>query len=218
MRLGAAGFCVVSGLARGVDSAAHRAALTSGTIAVFAGGLDVVYPTASAELAQNIYAQGLCLSERPMGHMPQARHFPARNRIVSGLSRAVIVVEAAARSGSLLTAGMALDQGREVLAVPGHPFDRRAMGCNMLIRDGAMLVRGAEDVIEAIGPAQTPPKAEASHEGSGRSDSQSASSDTPPAPAQPKRSPASAPSTPAPSTLAPAKDPRTVAALGEQSK
>ncbi|RBI86579.1 DNA-protecting protein DprA [Rhodosalinus halophilus] len=149
--LGEAGFAVVSGLARGVDAAAHDAALAHGTIAVMAGGCDVIYPTENAELARRIEAAGLLLSEQPMGMAPQARHFPARNRIISGLAGAVVVVEAAARSGSLITARTALDQGREVLAVPGHPFDARAAGCNALIRDGARLVRNAEDVIEALG-------------------------------------------------------------------
>lgn len=153
--LGEAGFTIVSGMARGIDTAAHLATLNSGTMAVLGGGVDVIYPAENAKLAEDIAARGLRLSEQPMGMQPQARHFPARNRIISGLARAVIVVEAAARSGSLLTAHGALDQGREVLAVPGHPFDARASGCNMLLRDGATLVRGAEDVIEAIGPAHS---------------------------------------------------------------
>jgi len=157
--LGEAGFIVVSGLARGIDAAAHHAALDTGTIAVQAGGVDVVYPSENTALAEQIAQRGLRLSEQPMGLSPQARHFPARNRIISGLARAVVVVEAAARSGSLITARTALDQGREVLAVPGHPFDARAAGCNLLIRDGARLVRSAEDVLEAIGdlPAQDQP-------------------------------------------------------------
>jgi len=148
--IGADGFAVVSGLARGVDAAAHLAALDTGTIAVLAGGVDVIYPAENAGLAADIARRGLLLSEQPMGMAPQARHFPRRNRIISGLARAVVVVEAAARSGSLITARDALDQGREVLAVPGHPFDARAAGCNMLIRDGATLVRGARDVIAAL--------------------------------------------------------------------
>lgn len=148
--LAAAGHVVVSGLARGIDTAAHLGSLEGGTVAVFAGGVDVVYPAENAVLAQEIAEKGLRISEAPMHLQPQARHFPARNRIVSGLARAVVVVEAAARSGSLITARNALDQGREVLAVPGHPFDARAAGCNMLIRDGARLVRGAEDILEAI--------------------------------------------------------------------
>ncbi len=149
--LGQAGLVIVSGLARGIDAEAHHAALVTGTVAVQAGGVDVVYPEENAALAAEIAARGCRISEQPMGMQPQARHFPLRNRIVSGLSRAVIVVEAASRSGSLITARTALDQGREVLAVPGHPFDARASGCNMLLRDGATLVRGPHDVLEVIG-------------------------------------------------------------------
>ena len=151
--LGAAGYVVVSGLARGIDAAAHLAALPTGTVAVMAGGVDVIYPTENIALADQILKSGTLLSEQPMGLQPQARHFPARNRIVSGLAGCVVVVEAAAKSGSLITARNALDQGRDVLAVPGHPFDGRAAGCNMLIRDGAILVRSAADVIEALGLA-----------------------------------------------------------------
>ncbi|MWD27667.1 DNA-protecting protein DprA [Aquicoccus sp. SCR17] len=157
--LGQAGQVVVSGLARGIDAAAHRASLDTGTIAVMAGGVDVLYPAENAALAGEIPANGLRLSEMPMGLQPAARHFPARNRIVSGLARAVVVVEAAARSGSLITARAALDQGRDVLAVPGHPLDARAAGCNMLIRDGATLVRGPEDVLEALRPLPEPVQA-----------------------------------------------------------
>ncbi|MGV8953386.1 MAG: DNA-processing protein DprA [Cypionkella sp.] len=149
--LAGAGQVVVSGLARGIDAEAHQAALATGTVAVQAGGVDVVYPLENADLAAEIAAKGCRISEQPMGLQPQARHFPQRNRIVSGLARAVVVVEAAARSGSLITAKNALDQGREVLAVPGHPFDARAAGCNLLLRDGATLVRSANDVLEAIG-------------------------------------------------------------------
>ncbi len=150
--LSEAGFVVVSGLARGVDTVAHMAALKGGTVAVMAGGVDVIYPTENTVLGEEIARDGLRLSEQPMGLSPQARHFPRRNRIISGLAQAVVVVEAAAKSGSLITARAALDQGREVLAVPGHPFDARASGCNMLIRDGACLVRGAQDVIEVLTP------------------------------------------------------------------
>lgn len=153
--LGAQGYVVVSGLARGVDAAAHLAALKTGTIAVMAGGVDVIYPSENTQLAHDIAAQGLRISEQPARLSPQARHFPRRNRIISGLAQAVVVVEAAAKSGSLITARDALDQGREVLAVPGHPFDARAAGCNHLIRDGAQLVRNAEDVIAAL-PAKEP--------------------------------------------------------------
>ena len=152
--LAAAGFTIVSGLARGIDAEAHAAALAEGsasTVAVMAGGVDVIYPPENLALAQEIAAKGCRISEHPPGLEPQARHFPLRNRLVSGLARAVIVVEAAAKSGSLITARAALDQGREVMAVPGHPFDARASGCNMLIRDGALLVRSPADVLEALG-------------------------------------------------------------------
>ena len=154
--LGEAGFVVVSGLARGIDAAAHHAALPTGTVAVQAGGIDVLYPAENADLGRRIGDTGLRLTEMPMGLQPQARHFPARNRIVAGLAGAVVVVEAAAKSGSLITARSAIDNHREVLAVPGHPFDARASGCNMLIRDGALLVRSAADVIEAVGPLARP--------------------------------------------------------------
>jgi len=153
--LSAAGHVVVSGLARGIDAAAHAAALAGGTVAVMAGGVDVIYPADNTALAGDILRMGLLVSEQPMGLTPQARHFPTRNRIISGLARAVVVVEAAAKSGSLITARTALDQGRDVMAVPGHPMDARASGCNMLIRDGATLVRDARDVIEVIGDAST---------------------------------------------------------------
>ena len=156
--LGAADFTIVSGLARGVDTSAHLAALDTGTIAVMAGGVDVIYPRENTVLAQEIEEKGLLVSEMPVGTVPQARHFPNRNRIISGLARSTLVVEAAAKSGSLITARTALDQGREVHAVPGHPFDARASGCNMLIRDGATLVRGAKDVIDTLErPTPTPP-------------------------------------------------------------
>ncbi|MEL6564320.1 MAG: DNA-processing protein DprA [Pseudomonadota bacterium] len=150
--LGEAGYVITSGLARGIDAAAHLAALDSGTVAVQAGGVDVIYPAENATLAEDLAQRGLRLSEQPMGLQPMARHFPARNRIISGLSQATVVVEAAAKSGSLITARDALDLGRDVLAVPGHPMDARASGCNMLIRDGATLVRNAADVIEALAP------------------------------------------------------------------
>ena len=157
--LGAMGLVVVSGLARGVDTAAHRAALPTGTIAVMAGGIDVAYPRENRELTEEIAQTGLLLSEMPPGLQPQARHFPRRNRIISGLARGLVVVEGAAKSGSLITARTALDQGREVMAVPGHPFDARAAGCNMLIRDGATLVRGASDVLQALGLPEIPSSA-----------------------------------------------------------
>ena len=159
--LGQAGCVIVSGLARGIDAEAHQATLATGTVAVQAGGVDVIYPEENARLAAEIAEKGCLVSEHCPGLIPQARHFPQRNRIVSGLSRAVVVVEAAARSGSLITARNALDQGRDVLAVPGHPFDARASGCNMLIRDGALLVRGPQDVLEVVGGQVVPfPEAE----------------------------------------------------------
>jgi DNA processing protein len=148
--LGLAGYTIVSGLARGIDTAAHQASLKTGTIAVMGGGVDVIYPAENAVLAAAISDQGLRLSEQPMGTYPQARHFPPRNRIISGLSMAVIVVEAAEKSGTLITVKDALDQGREVMAVPGHPVDGRAGGCNRLIREGATLVRNVEDVLEVL--------------------------------------------------------------------
>ncbi|RMF41399.1 MAG: DNA-protecting protein DprA [Alphaproteobacteria bacterium] len=148
--LGAAGHVIVSGLARGIDAFAHRAALDTGTVAVLAGGVDIVYPEENAGLAEEIAARGLMISEAPMGTAPTARHFPRRNRLISGLSRAVVLVEAAERSGSLITARCALEQGREVLAVPGSPLDPRAGGCNLLLRQGAGLVRSAADVEEAL--------------------------------------------------------------------
>ena len=151
-----AGIVVVSGLARGIDAVAHNATLAGGTIAVQAGGVDVLYPAENAQLAHDIAHQGLRLTEQPMGLQPQARHFPARNRIIAGLATAVVVIEAAAKSGSLITADAAVRLGRDVLAVPGHPFDARAGGCNMLIRDGAILVRGAQDVLDAITVADPP--------------------------------------------------------------
>lgn len=156
--LGQANYVIISGLARGIDTVAHQAALATGTVAVMAGGVDVIYPSENNDLAKHIMNDGVLLSEQPIGLTPQARHFPRRNRIVSGLSRAVVVVEAAAKSGSLITARLALDQGREVMAVPGHPFDGRAAGCNILIRDGAPLVRGAEDVLTALGAPPADPK------------------------------------------------------------
>lgn len=156
--LGDLGYTIVSGLARGVDTAAHTAAIDTGTIAVQAGGLDVIYPKENDALARQIGECGLCISEQPIGLIPQARHFPQRNRIIAGLSLGVIVVEGAARSGSLITAKCAADLGRDVLAVPGNPLDGRAAGCNMLIRDGAVLVRSASDVVECFDTQGAQPK------------------------------------------------------------
>lgn len=148
--LGAAGYVIASGLARGIDAAAHEAAMATGTAAVLAGGVDTVYPRENEALAGRLREEGLMLSEAPMGMEPQGRHFPRRNRIVSGLSAGTVLIEAAARSGSLITARFALEQGREAMAVPGAPLDPRAEGCNELIRQGAALIRGAGDVLEAL--------------------------------------------------------------------
>ncbi|MBP7001496.1 DNA-processing protein DprA [Amaricoccus sp.] len=183
--LGAAGLVVVSGLARGVDAAAHEAALATGTIAAMAGGVDVVYPPENAALTARIAAEGLALSEMPPGHAPRAQDFPRRNRVISGLALGVVVIEGAERSGSLITARDALDQGREVMAVPGSPLDPRAAGCNALIRDGATLVRSAADVLEALAASL---------------------------PAAPRRPPAPAPDRPAPA--APGLGGRLLALLG----
>jgi len=148
--LGAQEQTVVSGLARGIDTAAHKGSLNSGTIAVVAGGIDVVYPQENTALFEEIKERGLVIAESPLGVSPVARHFPKRNRIVSGLSRACVVVEATMRSGSLITARMAGEQGRDVMALPGHPLDPRAQGPNHLIREGATLIRNADDILEII--------------------------------------------------------------------
>lgn len=150
--LGRAGYAVASGLARGIDSAAHEGAITSGTIAVVAGGVDNIYPPENAGLYAQILDQGgAIVSEQPAGLEPMAAHFPRRNRIIAGLSQGVVVVEATLKSGSLITARMAADQGRDVLAVPGSPLDPRAAGPNALIRDGAILVENAEHIISVLG-------------------------------------------------------------------
>ncbi len=148
--LGEAGLVVVSGLARGIDTAAHRGALNSGTTAVMAGGLDYVYPPENDGLYAEICQTGCALSEMPPGVVPKAQHFPRRNRIVAGIARAVVVAEGAARSGSLITARLANEQGRDVLAVPGSPLDPRARGPNGLIRDGAAICEGVDDVLAAL--------------------------------------------------------------------
>ncbi|MGU9964035.1 MAG: DNA-processing protein DprA [Candidatus Halichondribacter symbioticus] len=149
-QLGQFQYGVVSGLARGIDTATHRGALETGTVAVLASGLDVCYPKENADLMEQIGDLGVCLSEQPIGTTPQARHFPQRNRIIAGMCSAVVVVEAATRSGSLITARCAADLGREVMAVPGNPLDGRASGCNALIRDGAVLVRSGQDIHDAL--------------------------------------------------------------------
>ncbi|MBR0696011.1 DNA-processing protein DprA [Bradyrhizobium lablabi] len=155
--LGEAGFVVISGLARGIDQAAHRATLASGTIAVLAGGHDKIYPPEHVDLLAALLDQGAAISEMPLGHVPRARDFPRRNRLISGASLAVVVVEAAHRSGSLITARMAAEQGREVFAVPGSPIDPRAAGANDLIKQGATLVTDAADIIDAVQPIMERP-------------------------------------------------------------
>jgi DNA processing protein len=154
-RLTDAGMTVVSGLARGIDTAAHEAAREMQTAAVIAGGIDHIYPPENAELQATIAERGLLITEMPPGTAPKAEHFPRRNRIISGMSRAVIVVEAALRSGSLITARFAAEQGREVFAVPGSPLDPRCEGCNKLIKDGATILTSIDDVFEALN-AQSP--------------------------------------------------------------
>ena len=150
--LGAENLIVVSGLARGIDAAAHEGALVTGTCAVVAGGLDVIYPPENEALYHRIRSEGVVVSEMPLGQQPQARHFPRRNRIISGMARGVVVVEAATGSGSLITANYALEQGREIFAVPGSPLDPRASGANRLIREGATLTESASDVINGLKP------------------------------------------------------------------
>jgi DNA processing protein len=150
--LGDAGFGIASGLARGVDGGAHRASLKTGTVAVLAGGHDHIYPPEHAGLAEAILASGALISEMPMGWEPRARDFPRRNRLISGLSLGVVVIEAARRSGSLITARMALEQGREVFAVPGSPLDPRCDGSNGLLKQGATLVTEVADVISVVEP------------------------------------------------------------------
>ena len=148
--LGQQDFVIASGLARGIDTAAHQASLATGTIAALAGGLDKVYPEENRVLHQKISAAGCLISDQPLGMEPRAQLFPKRNRLISGLSLGVVVVEAALQSGSLITARMALEQGREVFAVPGSPLDPRAQGPNDLIRQGAVLVESAHDIISHI--------------------------------------------------------------------
>jgi DNA processing protein len=153
--LAAEGFAVTSGLARGIDAAAHRGALAGmaaggGTIGVIASGIDLAYPPENAELQEEIATRGLLIAEMPPGTEPLARHFPRRNRIIAGLAAGTLIVEAAPRSGSLITARLAGEAGREVMAIPGSPLDSRAQGCNQLIRDGAVLVQSPTDVIELL--------------------------------------------------------------------
>jgi DNA processing protein len=151
-RLGEAGIVIVSGLARGIDTAAHDGSLETGTIAVIAGGIDISYPPENEARQAAIAERGLLVAEQPPGVEPRARHFPYRNRIIAGLAHGTVVVEAAPKSGSLITARYATEFGRDVMAVPGSPLDPRAQGCNQLIREGAILIQTAEDVLEAISP------------------------------------------------------------------
>jgi DNA processing protein len=155
--LGTEDVTVVSGLARGIDSAAHDGALATGTVAVVAGGVDIVYPPENAGRQEAVGEQGLLLSEQPPGLEPRARHFPARNRIIAGIAQGTVVIEAALRSGSLITARFAAEFGRDVMAVPGSPLDPRAQGCNQLIRDGAILIQNAGDIVETVNPFQVRP-------------------------------------------------------------
>lgn len=148
--LGQAGQIVVSGLARGIDASAHTGALPYGTVACVAGGVDIIYPPENAKLYEQIKFEGCIIAESPLGMEPLARHFPRRNRIIAGLSSGVVVVEATLKSGSLITARMATEAGRDVYAIPGHPFDPRAAGPNKLIQDGATLVLGADDILQNI--------------------------------------------------------------------
>jgi DNA processing protein len=150
--LGEAGFATASGLARGIDAAAHRASLATGTIAVLAGGHDRIYPPEHEELLGAILPNGAAITEMPLGWEPRARDFPRRNRLISGLSLGVVIVEAAKRSGSLITARMALEQGREVFAVPGSPLDPRAEGTNSLLKQGATPVTESADIVSVLQP------------------------------------------------------------------
>jgi len=146
------GIVVVSGLARGIDTNAHAGSLEGGTVGVIASGIDIAYPPENAALQEAVAERGLLIAEQPPGREPLARHFPYRNRIIAGMSTGTVVVEAAPKSGSLITARLANEAGREVMAVPGSPLDPRAQGCNQLIRDGATLIQNAADVLETIQP------------------------------------------------------------------
>jgi len=154
-QLGQAGHVVVSGMARGIDAAAHEGALATGTVAVLGGGVNDIYPSEHADLYARLTEQGCVVSESPVGARAQARDFPRRNRIISGLSRGVLVVEAEVRSGSLITARLAAEQGRDVFAVPGSPLDPRARGPNELLRQGAILCEGVEDIDRAFNTLRT---------------------------------------------------------------
>lgn len=160
--LGEAGHITVSGLARGIDGAAHEASHTTGTIAVVAGGIDVIYPHEHQKLHQTISEAGLILTEMSYGTMPQPKLFPRRNRLIAGLSRAIVVIEAGKPSGSLITANYALKYGRDVMAVPGTPVDDRSKGSNALLRDGAALVESIDDCLHVLNPTLAPQQKELS--------------------------------------------------------
>lgn len=150
--IGRAGYVIASGLARGIDGAAHEASLLTGTVAVVAGGIDIIYPPEHADLTQRIADKGCIISEMPPGFVPRAMEFPRRNRIIAGVSLGVLVVEAARRSGTLVTARLAAEHGREVFAIPGHPLDPRAEGTNQLLKSGAVFVTEPADIIAALQP------------------------------------------------------------------
>jgi DNA processing protein len=152
VELGREGVVVVSGLARGLDTAAHQGSLATGTIGVIASGIDIAFPPENRGLQDQVAEQGLLIAEQPPGSEPLARNFPHRNRVIAGLSTGTVVVEAAPRSGSLITARLAAEAGRDVMAVPGSPLEPRAQGCNLLIREGATLVQSAADILETIRP------------------------------------------------------------------
>lgn len=156
--IGTNGQMVASGLARGIDTAAHQGALATGTIAAVAGGIDIVYPPENKILYEHIIREGCIVAESPLEMEPIARHFPKRNRIISGLSSGVVVVEATLKSGSLITARVAAEQGRDVFAVPGHPYDPRAAGPNKLLQDGAILVQSANDIIDNLQSFRSMPR------------------------------------------------------------
>lgn len=152
VELGREGVVIVSGLARGLDTAAHQGSLATGTIGVIASGIDIAFPPENRALQDQVAEQGLLIAEQPPGSEPLARNFPHRNRVIAGLSTGTVVVEAAPRSGSLITARLAAEAGRDVMAVPGSPLEPRAQGCNLLIREGATLVQSAADILETIRP------------------------------------------------------------------
>jgi len=162
-QLSDAGVVTASGMARGIDTAAHVASLAGGTIACVAGGVDVIYPKENADLYAEIQKTGCIISEVPLGVQPTARHFPRRNRLISGLSLGVLVAEAAPKSGSLITARLAAEQGREVFAIPGSPLDPRAQGANQLLRDGAILVQSAADILAELAELRRRPLREPDH-------------------------------------------------------